>query len=79
MTEVRTGIEELMSTNNLEQRPIALVDASGLAAQLGISVSSIYRRRSLGEPLPPALKIGGSVRWRQSDVDEWLEQQLEVA
>lgn len=60
--------------------PTALVDAAGLAAQLGISVSSVYRRRSLGEPLPIALKIGkGSVRWRQSDIDAWIEEQKEVA
>ncbi len=66
-------------TISLTPLPNALLDASGLAAQLGISVSSIYRRRSLGEPLPPAIKIGGSVRWRQSDVDSWLESQMEVA
>lgn len=54
-----------------------LVNVETLSEQLGISVSSIYRRRSLGEPLPPALKIGGSVRWRQKDIDAWLEEQLE--
>ena len=68
-----------MSSVQLDARPAPLVDVVGLSAQLGVSVSSIYRRRSLGESLPPALKIGGAVRWRQSDIDAWLEQQLEVA
>lgn len=64
--------------NTTAVRANALIDAPGLAAQLGISLSSVYRRRSLGESLPKALKIGkGSIRWRQSDIDAWLEQQLE--
>ncbi|GAA1608575.1 helix-turn-helix transcriptional regulator [Leucobacter chromiireducens] len=58
--------------------PQSLVNAAGLAEQFGTSASSIYRKRSLGEPLPPAIKIGrGTVRWRQADIDAWLEQQRE--
>lgn len=57
----------------------ALLDAKDLSAQIGMSVSTIYRKRSLGEPLPRALKIGSSVRWRQTEVDLWLEGQLEQA
>lgn len=68
-----------MSTTNIAQERNALLTAKDLSSQLGISASSIYRRRSLRESLPPAVKIGGSVRWRQSDVDAWLESQLEVA
>lgn len=65
-----------MSATNVSPAAM-LVNVETLSEQLGISVSSIYRRRSLGEPLPPALKIGGSVRWRQKDIDAWLEEQLE--
>lgn len=57
----------------------ALLRARELGTQLGMSESTIYRKRSLGEPLPPAVKIGSQVRWRQSDVDAWVEAQLEVA
>lgn len=70
-----------MSLTHPDARPVpnALVDASGLAAQFGTSVSSIYRKRSLGEPLPPAIRMGkGSLRWRQSDIDAWLEEQKEA-
>lgn len=66
-------------TDNQREKWNTLLKAKELGDQLGISAASIYRRRSLGEPLPPAIKIGGSIRWRQSDVDAWLESQLEVA
>ncbi|APX32850.1 hypothetical protein BH708_09130 [Brachybacterium sp. P6-10-X1] len=57
----------------------ALLDVKELSALTGMSVSTIYRKRSLGEPLPRALKIGTAVRWRRADVDAWLEAQLEPA
>ncbi|WP_179251257.1 helix-turn-helix transcriptional regulator [Enemella evansiae] len=65
-------------TAQLESRPAALLTARDVSAQIGYSVSTIYRRRSLGESLPRAVKLpGGAVRWRQADVDAWLEAQLE--
>lgn len=63
----------------MTQHTNTLLDAKDLSAQIGMSVSTIYRKRSLGEPLPRAVKIGSAVRWRQTDVDLWLEQQLEPA
>lgn len=70
----------MMSISQTTERPDALLTASDLSAQIGISVSSIYRRRSVGESLPRAVKIGkASVRWRQADVDTWIEEQLEGA
>lgn len=56
----------------------ALLDVRDLSAQTGLSVSTIYRKRSNGESLPRAVKISGhAVRWRQADVDAWIEAQLE--
>jgi prophage regulatory protein len=55
-----------------------LCDVKDLSAQTGMSVSTIYRKRSTGESLPRAVKIGGhAVRWRQADIDAWIESQLE--
>lgn len=68
-----------MTVTNPAARRNALLDAKDLSFQLGLSVSSIYRRRSLGEPLPKALKIGGAVRWTQASVDEWIAEQMENA
>ena len=55
----------------------SLCDVNGLSTQIGWSVSTIYRRRSNGESLPRAVKFGNAVRWRQSDIDAWIEDQLE--
>lgn len=68
-----------MNLTNPESRPVALLTAKELGQQIGMSVSSIYRRRSLGEPLPRAIKIGSRVRWTQASVDEFIEQQMEPA
>lgn len=61
----------------MAQNRYALVDVKDLAAQTGMSVSTIYRKRSIGESLPRAVKLGSAVRWRQADIDLWIEQQLE--
>lgn len=66
-----------MTVKNPEVLANALRDAHDLSVQTGMSVSTIYRKRSLGESLPRALKIGSLVRWRQSDIDEWIAQQME--
>jgi len=67
-----------MTVQHPRARPIALLTAQDLADQTGMSMSTIYRKRSIGESLPRAVKLGGhAVRWRQSDVDAWIEEQLE--
>lgn len=55
--------------------PLRLWDVNDLAEHLGVSVATIYRRRSLGEPLPRALKIGHSVRWKPEVVEAWIAEQ----
>lgn len=60
-------------------RPPGFLTAKDLSSQTGLSVGTIYRKRSMGESLPKALKIGGAVRWRQQDVDLWLEEQMELS
>lgn len=66
-----------MTVTHPEARPNALLTAKDLSAQLGISLASIYRRRSLGEPLPRAVKIGAHVRWTQQSVDEFIAEHME--
>lgn len=38
---------------------------------LGISVRKIQRMKSLGR-FPKEVRIGGSVRWRRHDVEQWI-------
>ena len=52
---------------------VPLLDAEALASYLNVSVSTIFRKRCYApDQVPPAIKIGHHVRWRQSDVDKWL-------
>lgn len=56
-----------------------LLTVHELANVLGLSASSIYRRRSLGQPLPTAVKIGKILRWRGLDVAKWIAGNLEAS
>jgi prophage regulatory protein len=58
-----------MSTETQVQSPLLTVKE--LAEMLGVTIICVYRWRDAGE-IPPSIKIGGSVRWRRSDIDAWL-------
>ncbi|MDM4761928.1 helix-turn-helix domain-containing protein [Galbitalea sp. SE-J8] len=55
-----------------------LLTIDDLAEQLGVKPKTIYAARSDGrhDQFPPAIKVGSFLRWRQQDVDGWLEAQL---
>jgi predicted DNA-binding transcriptional regulator AlpA len=52
--------------------PPLLVDISGLARLLARSVPSLHRDDAAGR-LPAAVRIGGSKRWRYSEIVRWVE------
>ena len=54
-----------------------LLTPEELARMLGLSVQTIYNRRHNGAHLPPALKLGNQIRYRQSDVERWLDARYE--
>lgn len=62
-------------TTSQPKKTPRLWDVNDLAEYLGVSVATIYRKRSLGEPLPAALRIGSRVRWRPEVVESWLAEQ----
>jgi predicted DNA-binding transcriptional regulator AlpA len=64
-------------TSQQPARPARLLDINELSRQLGLSVTSIYRRRSTGEPLPPAVKLGTRLRWTQESIDEYIRNNTE--
>lgn len=49
----------------------ALLTAEEVAAMLSVSVRQVYRLDERGI-LPAKLKVGGSVRWREADLLEWV-------
>lgn len=54
-----------------------LLTIEEVGEQLGLAPQTIYRKRSEKASLPTAVKIGGRIRWRQEDVDTWVDAQLE--
>jgi prophage regulatory protein len=50
-----------------------LLDVNDLSERWGVSVATLYRKRSNGEDMPTAVKIGSQVRWREEVVAAWEE------
>jgi excisionase family DNA binding protein len=48
-----------------------LITVDELSEILGISPRSIWRQLSSGQMIKP-IRIGGSVRWRLTEVEEWV-------
>lgn len=53
-----------------------LLTTDDLAELLRLTVRAVYHLRHRGT-LPPAVKFGNSLRWRRSDIDDWLENRLD--
>ena len=51
-----------------------LMTTQELAAYLAVPVNTVYQWRYRGIA-PPAARVGKHLRWKQEDVDRWLEQQ----
>lgn len=52
-----------------------LLTPQTLASSLGMATQTIYNRYSAGGDLPPSIKLGRLLRFRASDVCEWLKSQ----
>ena len=50
-----------------------LLTAQDLAEVTGLALQTIYNRHSNGGSLPDCLNLGGRLRFRQRDVDAWLD------
>jgi excisionase family DNA binding protein len=50
-----------------------LLNPKELAQILNVKVGTVYSWQSRGIDLPPFVKIGGSTRWREAMVKEWIE------
>ncbi|MFF0469346.1 helix-turn-helix transcriptional regulator [Micromonospora zamorensis] len=53
-----------------ERRPLATTEE--VANYLQVSVPALHQLRHVGRA-PKAAKVGRGLRWKWSDVDEWLE------
>ncbi len=50
-----------------------LMTLAEVADYLGLSRGSLYQRRHIGNA-PRGFRVGASLRFRRSEVDQWLEQ-----
>ena len=48
-----------------------------LSALIALAQKTIYNRRTTGGDLPPAIILGRHVRFKASDVHQWMEQHRE--
>jgi len=60
-------IENMVQVEGLE-----LLSAADCARMCHISKRQWFRLNSSGK-IPAPVRIGGSVRWRQSDIEHWLD------
>lgn len=49
-----------------------LLDVRSVAAQMDVSVRKVWQLVSSGG-MPAPIRIGRAVRWRESDVNKWIE------
>lgn len=54
-----------------------LLDVAELAAQIRVPQQTIYRWRTEGRG-PRGIKIGRHLRYRQRDIDAWIEAQSDA-
>lgn len=55
-----------------EQKTEKLLTAQAIAEKLSLSKRAVFRMRSAGLICAP-LKCGqGAIRWRQSDIEQWI-------
>ncbi len=49
-----------------------LLNVRDVAQRMNLSTRAIWNYRDIGF-MPKALKVGGSVRWREKDIDAWIQ------
>ena len=54
-----------------------LLTPQALGVMLSMSVQTVYNRRAQGLSLPPVVKLGRLLRFRESDVQDWITSQME--
>lgn len=52
-----------------------LLSPADVASLLQVSVATIHAWRHYGKPCPPAIQIGGLLRFRSEDLQQWINEQ----
>ena len=59
-----------MMAAQTKESSIQLLSAKQLGALLALSKRQVFRLNACGK-IPKPILIGGSLRWRQSDIERW--------
>jgi len=51
---------------------VQLLNARQVAKILAVSTRTLWRLKSSGK-LPEAVRVGGSVRWRSDELQQWID------
>ena len=73
LDEYHIGRPNVATSDAKASIPCELITAVQLADLLSISERTLYRLKSTGQ-LPKPISLGGSVRWRLSEVRSWIAQ-----
>ncbi len=65
-----TGTQASLVAKPTDERAL-LLTIEEVSRLIGLSVRQIQRLKSLGQ-FPKEVRIGGSVRWRRSDIVQWV-------
>lgn len=61
-----------MTNETKNQTGEILITAQAVGAKLSLSKRAVFRMRSVGLICSP-VKVGvGAIRWRESDIDQWI-------
>jgi excisionase family DNA binding protein len=58
---------------------MGLMTIKEIAKKLGVSENWVYSHLRGRKPLVPHIRLGGHIRFREADIDKWIEEQLENA
>jgi excisionase family DNA binding protein len=53
-----------------------LMTIKEVAKKLGVSENWVYSHLRAREPLVPHVRLGGNIRFREEDIDVWIEEQV---
>ena len=62
-----------MNSKGIESKNEKLLTAQAVAEKLSLSKRAIFRMRSAGLICSPVKVGAGAIRWRESDIDSWIE------
>lgn len=73
----KVAAQERTMTNSSVRPFTALLNTQQVAEWLGINKHTLLVWRVEGKPSPPAIKIGGELRFKIEDVQAWIDSNAE--